>query len=557
MIHARSFSQISATHATLAFAAALFLFTFVIPNFAAAVSVTTVLDADPNSAILNFAAVSNIATLNGTQTFDLAPGDYRIHTPNGDNDTGFFVNGDGSLSVGANPHGYLSISGDTVTLTGQNVVFDFDGTTGGAFLSGIGSLSSGVNNKKLLPGIWQVKTPNGPTAETVEIDGAGNFTVTNNPHGYLSASGNTLTVTGLTVTIDLDAASGSAVLSGVAQLTTGVSTFKLIPGEWWFRTPNADISDIVLLDGSGNFTEVSDVQNYITASGSSLTLTGHDMSLETTAAGGTFGLNLNGVVTLATGANPFRLIPGKYLVREISTNIQQQFFLFGDDTCDPEQLVFGSGTVDVVCGDQDPEPVTLTATADSFLRHVASDRNEGANPMLRIQAIGDNRVVSAFDASAIAAFGPITKATLVFTIAENADNWGSSGRTVDAHALNAAFTEGNGKDVGLPFSQSTRGTGSGVTWKCATDTAIQNTVQNCSPAWNGGTFGAATAAPQLHVNNQTGEVQWDVTTDVLAGASKWLVKKNNESQTGQVHYYSKEGAAAASNMLLAPRLILE
>ena len=39
--------------------------------------------------------------------------------------------------------------------------------------------------------------------------------------------------------------------------------------------------------------------------------------------------------------------------------------------------------------------------------------------------------------------------------------------------------------------------------------------------WSGGDFGAATAEPVVRVNGLTGEVQWDVTLDVLAGAAGW------------------------------------
>jgi hypothetical protein len=44
-------------------------------------------------------------------------------------------------------------------------------------------------------------------------------------------------------------------------------------------------------------------------------------------------------------------------------------------------------------------------------------------------------------------------------------------------------------------------------------------------------------------------VQWDVTADVVAGATGWVIKKTNEGQSGQVAYSSKEGTAP-------PQLIL-
>ncbi len=205
-----------------------------------------------------------------------------------------------------------------------------------------------------------------------------------------------------------------------------------------------------------------------------------------------------------------------------------------------------------------PETQTLTAAKDSFLRKGAPDRNEGANPGLRLQAAGDNRVVVAFDPEAIDGFGNVTTATLVLTIAEIADNWGKNmDRTVDAHPLAVDFAEGNGQAMGVPSAQSTRGSGPGVTWNCAEDAEIANQQTDCDPRWDGGDFGPATADPVLHVKGLSGAVSWDVTTDVQAGATAWLIKKTDERQAGKVVYHSKDGADAAGDPDLAPRLILE
>ncbi|MGH6691927.1 MAG: choice-of-anchor Q domain-containing protein [Gammaproteobacteria bacterium] len=198
----------------------------------------------------------------------------------------------------------------------------------------------------------------------------------------------------------------------------------------------------------------------------------------------------------------------------------------------------------------------LTAAKDSFLRRGAPNLNEGLNPGLRLQAAGDNRVVVGFEPDAIGS--NVTSATLVLTIAEIANNWGRrNDRTVDAHPLAVDFAEGNGKIAGLPGSQSTRGNGAGVTWNCAVDANIANLRPDCASRWNGGTFGAATAASVLHSNDQTGAVSWDVTEDVQAGVSAWLIKKTSERQAGRVTYFSREGAAAAGDADLGPRLILE
>jgi subtilisin-like proprotein convertase family protein len=200
---------------------------------------------------------------------------------------------------------------------------------------------------------------------------------------------------------------------------------------------------------------------------------------------------------------------------------------------------------------------TIVVTADSFLRDGADNTNEGANERMRIQNSGNNRAVVRFNLAGVPTAG-LQSATLTLNIAENSDNWGPTGRFVDAHRLTADWTEGNGRnDIMVGGGPSFRGTGEGVTWKCAKDTNINNQNDDCVTPWNGGTFAAATAPSVLHINNQTGPVSWNVTADVIAGASNgWLIKKQLENQNGQVRYYTKEGAAAAGNPSLAPKLVL-
>jgi uncharacterized repeat protein (TIGR01451 family) len=199
---------------------------------------------------------------------------------------------------------------------------------------------------------------------------------------------------------------------------------------------------------------------------------------------------------------------------------------------------------------------TLTAVKDSFLRQGSNDTNEGAGERLRIQNSGNNRALVAFDLSGVSTAGLIS-ATLVLTIAENADNWGPTGRPVDVHRLLTSWAEGNGRNtIFVGGGPTVRGTGPGVTWHCAIDANISNTSPD-GPFWNGGVFAAATAPSAVHLNDVTGEVSWDVTADVLAGAGfGWLVKKQSEGQNGQARYYSREGAVAAGNPSWAPRLIL-
>ncbi|MEN3332301.1 MAG: hypothetical protein V7641_1666 [Blastocatellia bacterium] len=202
-----------------------------------------------------------------------------------------------------------------------------------------------------------------------------------------------------------------------------------------------------------------------------------------------------------------------------------------------------------------PTTTTLVAIKDSFLRNGADDTNEGVNERLRIQNSGDNRVLIAFDLSGISTAN-LLSATLIVNIAENSDNWGANGRLVDAQRLLMDWTQGNGRnDVMAGGGSSFRGTGEGVTWNCAKDSDIHNQRADCSSRWNGGSFAAATAPGVLHRNGLLGEVRWDVTADVRAGAGfGWIIKKRDEGKAGQVRYYSLEGAGGNAN--LAPRLVL-
>ena len=176
-----------------------------------------------------------------------------------------------------------------------------------------------------------------------------------------------------------------------------------------------------------------------------------------------------------------------------------------------------------------PTEQTISIEKDSFLKSGKPNTNEGANPRLRVRSSGKNRAVMAFDLTGVNV-GSVTSATLVLTIAENANNWGQNDdRTVDAHPLIDTFTEGDGKIAEVtPQSERTRGSGPGVTWNCATDDEISNQSPNCILQWGGGNFGTATASPVIHLNGLTGEVSWDVTADVIAGTEEWLVKKTNE-----------------------------
>jgi uncharacterized delta-60 repeat protein len=198
----------------------------------------------------------------------------------------------------------------------------------------------------------------------------------------------------------------------------------------------------------------------------------------------------------------------------------------------------------------------ILAVKDSFLSSRPANTNEGANPILALRSTGLDRPVVGFDLSHIENLAGFKSAHLVLTIANGLNNWGQKGRMVESHPLLEDFTEGNGESFNLPLPQRTRGTGPGVTWACATDANIADLLTECTMSWNGGNFGPLSDSV-LHTNRLVGDVSWDVTQNVHAGTSAWLIKKRDERQSGRVNYYSREGAVAVGNVDLGPRLMLK
>ena len=204
--------------------------------------------------------------------------------------------------------------------------------------------------------------------------------------------------------------------------------------------------------------------------------------------------------------------------------------------------------------------VTLNPAADTYLRRGSDNRNLGAGLLLRVRADGQNRAVVRFDQSAIqAAVGSRTllSATLRLTIVDNGNNWGTSGRTVDAHRLLPSWAEGNG-------TETDRGTGAGATWNCAIDSNISNQAKDCAgvTAWEMDSPASArpwattpTATVTIH-NGQTGVVEYDVTADVVGflngtlSNNGWLVKKTAENSPGLVSFGSRESTDPPQLVLL-------
>lgn len=216
-----------------------------------------------------------------------------------------------------------------------------------------------------------------------------------------------------------------------------------------------------------------------------------------------------------------------------------------------------------VPGNEPPQGVVvvLTSAKDSFVKADGHSLNAGASPMLVVRHFGRSRALVAFDLSRIST-QKLKKATLVLTIQDASElfRWQEDARYIDVHRLTEDWTEGNGGGSRYIRHDANRGRGPGVTWHCATDAQIANLRPDCNQSWKGGQRAmAAKTTPGAPVTEGAmGELSWDVTQDVMQGAQfGWLIKKAKERSSGSVSFYSKEGAAAAGNPGLAPRLVLE
>jgi hypothetical protein len=199
---------------------------------------------------------------------------------------------------------------------------------------------------------------------------------------------------------------------------------------------------------------------------------------------------------------------------------------------------------DIICGSVTSlspfivaEPVTtffFSSMADTYLKKGQPNQNQSGETILRV--LGGNRALVQFPQAVIAsaASAGLASAKLLLYIEDNANNWGSDGRTVGAHRMTQAWSE------------------TGATWNCPADSIPTNSRPDCVPTWDmdGFTdwpFMQAPTSIALHENGQTGWVEWDVTADVAAfldGSAAnlgWLIRRTDEGPSGRVDYSSREG----------------
>jgi hypothetical protein len=186
------------------------------------------------------------------------------------------------------------------------------------------------------------------------------------------------------------------------------------------------------------------------------------------------------------------------------------------------------------------QTVTVGAIADTTIKQGSPNQSFGAQQTLVLRE-GGSRVLVRFDLAAIRSAvgsGSLATAQLQLYIGTNAGNWGSTGRTVDAYRIDAAWVE------------------SAATWNCADDANPANDAPDCAQQWNGGTIEGDAADTVVVTNATSGWIQFDVTADVqafLAGTENdgWLIEKTDEGQGGRLNLVSREGMPGQG-----PRLVL-
>jgi len=234
----------------------------------------------------------------------------------------------------------------------------------------------------------------------------------------------------------------------------------------------------------------------------------------------------------------------------------------------------------------DPQ-LSLTAADDAHITEAAPAENHGDEDLLLVDGGDVVRTLVGFDPDAIDSFvasHELTSATLVLTVAAT-DGTADETDLLEAAPLLSGFVEGGS---GAGSSSASTGAGAsdlgsalavirpggriprlarrpgpqallpGVTWSCATDANTANGQSgDCLDDWDtdGGDAGPSTA-PLVSIGDVGDVLSWDVTDDVLAGVSSWLIKKRDEEDPTGVAFHSHEGATHLGDSGLAPRLIL-
>lgn len=245
---------------------------------------------------------------------------------------------------------------------------------------------------------------------------------------------------------------------------------------------------------------------------------------------------------------------------------------FFSNVVDIEHSIAGSA---IDCGGPPPLPETeIVPDKDATVLHQRKNQNNGAALTLRVES--QTRSLIGFDLSLLD-FSTVKSARLELTVSDNgfdvppyspSTGWPLGGGETYVARLDDGFeawAEGNGNNY--PTPKNPKGTGPGVTWNCSTDANIANEKPDCSGIFRWKTGGkkhqGPLRGPALHTDGMLDgtKVSFDVSADILAGLGPQDVKYISffilVKGAGSVAYYSREGALAAGDLTLAPRLIIE
>jgi hypothetical protein len=227
-----------------------------------------------------------------------------------------------------------------------------------------------------------------------------------------------------------------------------------------------------------------------------------------------------------------------------------------------------------LCFSAGAEELILAPSKDTFLRNVASNTNEGANPLLSIRRNGRRTALIAFDFALIKTVlngKPITNAKMRLYIHSNEKNFPRKGGFISAYLLTRDWTEGNGNNAKRLRNEpemreeiapkTNRGSGSGATWMCTDDTAINNIRRDCntSSRWRGGSTATLPTSTVLVTNKTTDYIEFDVTQDLEAFYAQssindsnygWLIKKHSYREPGALWLNSRESTESTPQLII-------
>ena len=216
----------------------------------------------------------------------------------------------------------------------------------------------------------------------------------------------------------------------------------------------------------------------------------------------------------------------------------------------------------------DPEPdtivfMTIPVSADSFLRMDSKNSNEGANEILHLQSPDTNHVLITFaqnDMDNTVNNLQLESATLRLYVKWSDNMWGD-GKNIATHVILQPWIEGNGALSQLDNIDGRKGDGKGVTWNCAVDQNLKDDKSNCNSVerWDGGNIASSSNSVIITSLMRDQWIEFDVTSDVQnflntpTHNNGWLIKKQNENESGQVFFNSKESGNNAPELVLVLR----